>query len=115
MRPYPNIPQEKSSIATSKELAKEEKHHARYRPQWHPQSITHDPPWHAFLYFQQSYLQKNIQGYWKHSKIVLLHKKDDPLLLNNYRLIALANTIIVKYIYSTLHVKNSYVTQIKTS
>ena len=50
-----------------------------------------------FLFFRQCYHQKNIPQYWKNSTIILLHEKEDSLLLTNYRPIALANTIYKFY------------------
>ena len=46
-----------------------------------------------FLFFRHCYKQRAIPNSWKHSKTILLHKKDDPIHLANYRPIALANTI----------------------
>jgi hypothetical protein len=54
-----------------------------------------------FLFFQHCYKQRKIPTYWKHSKTILLHKKDNPIHLTNYRPIALANTIY-KFYTSTL-------------
>ena len=54
-----------------------------------------------FLFFLHCYKQQEIPTSWKHSKTILLHKKDDPTKLNNYRPIALANTIY-KLFTSTL-------------
>ena len=54
-----------------------------------------------FLFFNHCYKQRAIPHYWKHSKILLLHKKEDPTHLFNYRPIALAN-IIYKLCTSTL-------------
>jgi hypothetical protein len=50
-----------------------------------------------FLFFLHCYKQREIPTSWKHSKIILLHKKEDPTQLNNYRPIALANTIYKLY------------------
>lgn len=46
-----------------------------------------------FPFFLQCYNQKSITKKWKHSTIVLLHKKDNPSITTNYKLIALACTI----------------------
>ena len=70
-----------------------------------PDNIPNDilkvlpPPWHnlIFLFFRQCYKQKTIPHHWKHSKTILLHKKDDPIHLANYRPLALANTIYKLY------------------
>ena len=60
---------------------------------------TLPPSWHdlLFLFFKHCYKQKIIPHQWKHSKIILLHRKDDPIHLANYRPIALANTIYKLY------------------
>jgi len=50
-----------------------------------------------FLFFQHCYKHREIPTQWKHSKTILLHKKDDPIHLANYRPIALANTIYKLY------------------
>ena len=50
-----------------------------------------------FLFFDHCYKQREIPHYWKHSKTILLHKKEDPTHLTNYRPIALANTIYKLY------------------
>jgi hypothetical protein len=50
-----------------------------------------------FLFFLHCYKQREIPTSWKHSKTILLHKKEDPTQLNNYRPIALANTIYKLY------------------
>ena len=56
-------------------------------------------PWQdlLFLFFEHCYKKKEIPHYWKHSKTILLHKKEDPTHLSNYRPIALANTIYKLY------------------
>jgi hypothetical protein len=54
-----------------------------------------------FLFFRHCYKQREIPNQWTHSKIILLHKKDDPIHLANDRPIALAN-IIYKLFTSTL-------------
>ena len=46
-----------------------------------------------YLFFQHCYKKREIPNTWKHSKTILLHKKDNPLHLGNYRPIALANTL----------------------
>ena len=45
------------------------------------------------LFFLHYYLQKEIQSPWKHNTTILLHKKDNPTIIINYRPIALACTI----------------------
>ena len=76
-----------------------QKTHKRENPG--PDNIPNDilkalpPSWHdlIFLFFRHCYKQKTIPHHWKHSKIILSHKKDDTIHLANYRPIALANTI----------------------
>ena len=46
-----------------------------------------------FLFFRHCYKQREIPTNWKHSKTILLYKKEDPTQLSNYRPIALTNTI----------------------
>ena len=73
-----------------------------------PDNIPNDiiktlpPQCHAliYLFFHHCYKQKEIPTQWKHSKTILLPKKD-PTQLANYRPIALANTIY-KFYTSTL-------------
>ena len=67
-------------------------------------------PWQDLLYlfFQQCYKQKKIPQYWKHSKTILLHKKDDPTHITNYRPIALANTIYKLYTSTLTTLLTSY-------
>ena len=66
-------------------------------------------PWQdiLFLFIKQCSEQRSIPHYWKHSKTIQLHKKDDPIHLANYRPIALAN-IIYKLYTSTLTILTSY-------
>ena len=70
-----------------------------------PDNIPNDilkalpPQWQdlLFLFFKHCYKQRTIPHYWKHSKTILLHKKDDPTHIVNYRPITLANTIYKLY------------------
>ena len=81
-----------------------------------PDNIPNDilkilpPQWQdlLFLFFKQCYKQKTIPCYWKHSKTILLHKKDDPIHLANYRPIALANTIYKLYTSTLTTLLTSY-------
>ena len=56
-------------------------------------------PWQdlLFLFFKHCYNQRSIPHYWKHSKTILLHKRDDPTQLANDRPLALADTIYKLY------------------
>ena len=71
------------------------------RPDNIPNDIIKTLPsqWHHLLYlfFKQCYKQKEIPTYLKHSKTILLHKKDDPIYLANYIQIALTNIIYKLY------------------
>ena len=49
-----------------------------------------------------------ISHYWKHNKTILLHKKDDPIYLANYRPIVLANTIYKLYTSTIITFLTSY-------
>ena len=66
--------------------------------------------WHnmLFLFFQHCYKQREIPTYWKHSKTILLHKKDNPMHLTNYRPIVLANTIYKSYTSTITNLLTSY-------
>jgi hypothetical protein len=61
-----------------------------------------------FLFFQHCYKQREIPTQWKHSKTILLHKKEDPTQLANYRPIALANTIYKLYTSTLTTLLTSY-------
>ena len=61
-----------------------------------------------FLFFRHCYKQREIPTHWKHSKTILLHKKDDPTQLSNYRPIALANTIYKLYTSTLTTLLTSY-------
>ena len=61
-----------------------------------------------YLFFQHCYKQREIPTQWKHSKTILLHKKDDPTQLANYRPIALANTIYKLYTSTITSLLTSY-------
>lgn len=58
-------------------------------------------------------LTKKIPTYWKNNKTILLHRKEDPLLLTNYRPIALANTIHKLYISTIFILLTNYRTKHK--
>ena len=60
-----------------------------------------------FLFFRHCYKQREIPTYWKHSKTILLHKKD-PTHLGNYRPIALANIIYNLYTNTVTTLLTSY-------
>ena len=49
------------------------------------------------LFFKYCYKHRIIPHYWKHSKTILLHNKDNPIHLANYRPIVLANIIYKLY------------------
>ena len=61
-----------------------------------------------YLFFHHCYKQKEIPTQWKHSKTILLHKKEDPTQLANYRPIALANTIYKLYTSTLTSLLTSY-------
>ena len=61
-----------------------------------------------YLFFHQCYQHKEIPTQWKHSKTILLHKKEDPTQLANYRPIALANTIYKLYTSTITTLLTSY-------
>ena len=70
-----------------------------------PNSILKNMPFSFhqifFLFFIHCYKLKQIPTSWKISLTILLYKKGNPILLTNYRPIALANTIY-KFFTSTL-------------
>lgn len=84
MPSQPTTSQEKSLTIVSIDQ-QEEKHQASITS---PMKSTKCSPMTfndmLFLFFQQCYIEKNIPNYWKHCKIILLHKIDNPLLLSNY-------------------------------
>lgn len=61
-----------------------------------------------FLFFLTMLLVKGNPTLWKHSKTILLHKKEDPLLLTNYKPITLANTIYKFYTNTLTSLSTSY-------
>ena len=61
-----------------------------------------------FLFFHHCYKQREIPTYWKYSKIILLHKKENPTHLTNYRPIALANIIYKLYTITITTLLTSY-------
>jgi hypothetical protein len=61
-----------------------------------------------YLFFLHCYKQRTIPTQWKHSKTILLYKKEDPTQLANYRPIALANTIYKLYTSTITTLLTSY-------